>query len=187
MNQNIKYLSLISGLVTILLTLACKTEMVTPIDPLTLNTGAYMRIISGTSCVSTGTINRRNLAGTKLSLVHEAVTPNSGTNFDSYVLEIRHVGTTTTAWTPLRTVAAADYRPDAQTNYPRHTFEVTGTQAMTATTLDTFRVLTGSRFELRGTMKLKDGRAFNADNTSSNITGGAFYCSPFTYRINVLN
>ena len=186
MNNIIKKLSIAISVLVVVAS-ACKTEMVEPIDPLTLDTGGYMRIISGTSCVSTGTIKRRDLTATKLSLVHEAVTPNYGSNFDSYVMEIRHVGATSTNWVALRTVAASAYQADATTLYPRHKFEVTGTEAMTATALDTFRVLDGSRFELRGTMKLKDGRSYNAANTSSNITGGAFYCSPFTYRINVTN
>jgi hypothetical protein len=36
-------------------------------------------------------------------------------------------------------------------------------------------------------MFLKDGRSFDRSNTGVNITGGAFYNSPFFYRVNIAN
>ena len=35
-------------------------------------------------------------------------------------------------------------------------------------------------------VKLADGKTFSASNTGLNITGGAFYSSPFFYRVNVV-
>jgi hypothetical protein len=172
-------------LAIIVVAASCKTEMVTPVDIFALETGGYMRIISGTTCVSSANVTRTNMAGTNLTVIHEAVTPDKGAGFTSYVMEIRHVGTATTAYVPLKTVNASDYKPDGTTGYPRHTLTVTGADALAATKLDTNTVKAGSRFEIKGTMKLSNGKSFDAVNTSPNITGGAFYCSPFTYRLNV--
>ena len=166
---------------------SCKTDIVEPIDIFSLEQGGYMRIISGTSCVSSASVSRKNMSGTNLTMIHEAVTPEKGARFSAYDVEIRHVGTTSTAWKSFRTINTSDYKPDATTGYPRHTFVVTGAEALTSTALDTSKVLKGSRFELRGTMKLSDGKTFTNTNTSANITGGAFYCSPFTYTMNVID
>ena len=78
----------------VLIASSCKTEIVTPIDIFSLEKGGYMRIISGTSCVSSASVKRTNMAGTNLTMIHEAVTPSSGANFSAYDLEIRHVGAT---------------------------------------------------------------------------------------------
>ena len=171
----------------VLIASSCKTEIVTPIDIFALEQGGYMRIISGTSCVSSASVKRTNMAGTNLTMIHEAVTPNLGANFSAYDLEIRHVGATSTPWKAYRTIAASEYKADEKTGYPRNTFVITGAEALTSVGLDTSKVATGSKFELRGTMKLNDGKKFNADNTGTNITGGAFYCSPFTYRMDVID
>ena len=171
----------------VLIASSCKTEIVAPIDIFSLEKGGYMRIISGTSCVSSASVKRTNMAGTNLTMIHEAVTPSSGANFSAYDLEIRHVGATSTAWKAYKTITASEYKADAATGYPRNTFVITGAEALTSVGLDTSKVLKGSKFELRGTMKLNDGKKYNADNTGSNITGGAFYCSPFTYTMNVID
>ena len=171
----------------IIVAASCKTEIVTPIDIFSLEQGGYMRIITGSCMNLAGVVSRKNMTGTNLTMIHEAVTPEKGARFTAYDVEIRHVGTTSTAWKALRTINASDYKPDATTGYPRHTFVVTGAEALASTALDTSKVLKGSKFELRGTMKLSDGKTFNNTNTSANILGGAFYCSPFTYTMNVID
>jgi hypothetical protein len=185
MKHIVKVLSMLMGV--LLVAVSCETEMVAPIDIFSLEQGGYMRIMSGTSCISSANVSRKNMGGTNLTVTHEAVTPNRGADFDTYTMEIRHVGAATTAWTAYKTISAADYKPDGTTGYPRHTLTITGAEALTLTKLDTSKVRTGSRFELQGTMKLKSGKTYNAANTGDNIKGGAFYCSPFTYRLNVVD
>jgi hypothetical protein len=186
MKHIIKAFSMLAAV--LLIAVSCETEMVEPIDIFALEQGGYMRTISGTSCVTSANVSKRNMGGTSLNLVNEAVTPNKGANFASYELQIRYVGATaatTTALTALRTINASDYKPDATTGYPRHTLIITGAEALAATRLDTARIATGRFFEVVGTMKLNDGKSFNAANTGDNIKGGAFYCSPFRYVLNV--
>ena len=86
----------------IIVAASCKTEIVTPIDIFSLEQGGYMRIIAGTSCVSSASVSRKNMTGTNLTMIHEAVTPEKGARFTAYDVEIRHVGTTSTAWKAFR-------------------------------------------------------------------------------------
>jgi len=37
----------------------------------------------------------------------------------------------------------------------------------------------GDRFEITAIMRLTNGKSYTASNTGVNITGGAFYSSPF--------
>lgn len=133
------------------------------------------------------------MAGTKMEAVLEAVTPDKGALFSSYDLSIRFIDTTpgngdkTTTVRPLRSIPASTYSKDATTGYPRHTLIITGTEALTASGLTAADISTGDRFEVTAVMRLTNGKAFTASNTGVNITGGAFYSSPFFYRLNVVN
>ena len=186
-----KYIKILSLLVVAaFLATACKTEMVEKFDELALETGGYMRTVTPFP-LAAFTVSKANLAGTKMEQVLEAVTPSAGALFSSYDLSIRFVDATpangikTTAVLPLRSIPASAYTKDATTGYPRHTLVVTGADALAATILTAADISVGDRFEVTATMKLSNGKSFNATNTGSNITGGAFYSSPFLYRMNV--
>ncbi len=168
------------------LVVGCETEMVDTLDVFNLPNGGYMRIVTPFPVNnSTFKVSKANMAGTKMELVHEAVTPEKGAKFASYDLEMQFVGASTIAYKAFKSVPASAYAKDATTGYPRHTLAVTGAEAMTTMGLDTSKIKAGDRFVIRGTMKLTDGQSFNAANTGVNITGGAFYSSPFMYTINV--
>ncbi len=176
-----------------LASVSCKTEMVERIDEFSLEQGGYMRTVTPFPVIdATFRVSKANMTDTKMELVAEAVTPNQGALFQSYDLSIRLVDATpangdkTTVATALRSIPASAYAKDATTGYPRTTISVTGAEALTATKLTAADVSAGDRFEIRATMKLTNGKSFNATNTGVNITGGAFYSSPFFYRINVL-
>ena len=184
-----KYIKSISILLTLsLLVFACKTEIVEKFDEIHLPTGGYMRIVTPYPVTDpTFNVSKKNMSGTKAEMVNEAVTPDKGSGLATYDLEIRFIGATTSAYVPLRSIAASAYAKDATTGYPRHTLVITGAEALAATKLDTSLIKTGQKFEIRATMKLSDGKSFNAANTSVNITGGAFYSSPFRYILNVID
>ena len=57
----------------IIVAASCKTEIVTPIDIFSLEQGGYMRIIAGTSCVSSASVSRKNMTGTNLTMIHEEI------------------------------------------------------------------------------------------------------------------
>jgi len=162
------------------------------IDEFSLESGGYMRVISPYPVLAnTFTVSLANMAGTKLECLHEAITKDKGALLASYDLTIRFVdntpanGTNNVADVNLRKVAASSYTEDPTTGYPRATMTITGEEALKATGVDPKLVSAGDRFEVTGTMLLTDGKSFTASNTTIDITGGAFYSSPFFYRINV--
>ncbi|GAB3748471.1 hypothetical protein [Spirosoma pomorum] len=184
------FLFLLSGLSV----MACKTDMIDRIEDNELTNGGYIRTVSPYPVSnSTFSVSKANLSGTKMEFVAEAVTPNYGANFASYDLSISFVdatpsnGTKNVAARTLKSLPASGFTPDATTKYPRATISVTGAEALTATGLTNADIASGDRFEVTGVMRLTDGRTFTASNTGANITGGAFYSSPFYYRINVAN
>lgn len=174
--------------------LGCKTDMINRIEPADIDNGGYMRTVTPYPVGnSTFNVSKANPSGTKMEIVAEAVTPNQGALFASYDLTIKFVDTTPTNGTiasttvALKSIPASAFTKDATTGYPRATIAVTGTEALTATKLSATDISNGDRFEINGTMKLTNGKSFSAANTGANITGGAFYSSPFVYRINVIN
>lgn len=179
-------------LLTGVLAVSCKTEMVDKIDDFGLEQGGYMRTVTPFPvAAATFSVSKANMTGTKMELVAEAVTPDKGALFSSYDLSIRFVdvataGKKTTAVTTLKSIPASAYAKDPTTGYPRTTLTVSGAEALAATKLTAADVSVGDRFEITATMKLSNGKSFNAVNTGANITGGAFYSSPFFYRLNVV-
>ncbi len=173
---------------------SCKSSLENPrLEEQKFETGGYMRIVTPYPFGNgTANVSLANMAGTKLEVLHEAVTPDQGAQFASYDLVIRFVdktpdnGTNNVDDKPLRSIASSTFTKDPQTNYPRATMTITGQEALTASGLALDKLAAGDYFEVRGTMKLSDGRSFSAANTGSNIKGGAFYSSPFLYRINVV-
>ena len=189
MMRNFLCLALLS-----LLAVACNTDMVSRIKEDEMQNGGYIRTVSPYPVGNaTFSVSKANMGGTKMELVAEAVTPNQGALFSTYELSIKFIdatpanGSFTTAVLPLKTLTATTFTKDATTGYPRSTITVTGTEALTATKLTEANVSNGDRFEITGTMRLTDGKSFSAANTGANITGGAFYSSPFVYRLNVVN
>lgn len=162
------------------------------IDEFSLESGGYMRVVTPYPVLAnTFTVSLANMPGTKLECLHEAITKDKGALFDSYDLMIRFIdntpanGTNNIADVALRKIAASSYTKDPTTGYPRATMTITGEEALKATGLDPKLVSAGDRFEVTGTMLLTDGKSFTVSNTTIDITGGAFYSSPFFYRINV--
>jgi hypothetical protein len=189
----IKNLSLIALLG--LFSVSCESPLSQPrLDEFNLEQGGYMRIVTPYPVLAnTFSVSKANLGGTKLEVVHEAVTLEKGARFSSYDLTIRFVdatpanGTNSVAYKAFRSIPASEFSKDATTGYPRATMTITGQQALTAVGLTAEQISQGDRFEFQATMKLANGKAFTAANTGVNITGGAFYSSPFFYRINVVN
>lgn len=169
---------------------SCETEMIDRLDEFGLEQGGYIRTV--TPLTNVFSLSKANMTGTKMEIVAEAVTPEFGALFSSYDLVVRFVdatpdnGNNSKPDAALRSIPASAFSKDPVTNYPRLTITITGKQAQDALALTDAQISSGDRFEVRGTMRLTNGRSFNANNTGANITGGAFYSSPFFYRLNIL-
>ncbi|TAE40705.1 MAG: hypothetical protein EAZ70_03575 [Runella slithyformis] len=147
----------------------------------------------------------------KFETVLEAVTANKADDFAKYDLSIRFVdntpanGNKSTTFVPFRSIPASAFAKDAKTGYPRHTLVITASEVLAATKVAIsdmtpqplerrangtlaakqvqFKDLPGDEFQISAVMTLADGRTYSAANTGQNITGGAFYASPFLYRV----
>lgn len=173
---------------------ACQTDIVSHIDDKALENGGYMRTVSPYPVInSTFSVSKANLSGTKLELVAEAVTPNYGALLLSYDLSIAFVdatpanGTKNVAAVALKSLTPTNFTKDATTGYPRTTLAITGTEALNAVKLTSADITATDYFTVTAVMNLTNGKSFSSANTGVNVTGGAFYSSPFTYRINVAN
>ena len=173
---------------------SCETQMVEPIDLTILEQGGYIRTVSplsGTSAVRNFNVSKADMAGTKMQILAEAVTPDKGALFASYDLVVKFVdltpanGTKTTTDVVLKSIPASAFTKDAATGYPRATIAITGAEALAATKVAATDVSVGDRFDITGTMKLTNGKSFSAANTGTNISGD-FYASPFAYRLIVI-
>ena len=174
---------------------SCETQMVEPIDLTALEQGGYIRTVSplsGTSAIRNFNVSKADMAGTKMQILAEAVTPNKGALFASYDLVVKFVdltpanGTKTTTDVVLKSIPASAFTKDAATGYPRATIAITGAEALAATKVAATDISVGDRFDITGTMKLTNGKSFSAANTGTNIIGGDFYASPFAYRLIVI-
>ena len=196
--MQMKHIFKIGTLLSALLLVSCETEMIERIDEFSLEKGGYMRTVVPVP-VPQFSVSKANLAGTKMEMVLEAVTDKLGAEFDTYEMVIRFVdntpanGSNSRSDVALRTLSANDFKADPQTGYPRFTLSVTGKDMADALKLTGDQIAAGAtaattdRFEIRAKMKLKNGKVFDASNSSGDILGGAFYNSPFFYRANVVN
>ncbi|MDX1941267.1 MAG: hypothetical protein SFU99_11995 [Saprospiraceae bacterium] len=174
--------------------LSCDQEIIERIDEFSLEQGGYMRTVTPFPVSNTTfKVSKANMAGSKWEFVAEAVTSNFGANFESYDWVVKFVdataanGTNNVANKNFKSFPASVYTKDAVTGYPRATLGSTGKELMDALGLTDEQVAAGDRFEITATMRLKDGKSFNATNSDPDITGGAFYSSPFAYRVNVVD
>jgi len=170
---------------------ACETEMIERFDEFNFEQGGYMRTVTPLS--TTFTVSKANMAGTKLEMVLEAVTPNFGAEFDRYEMSIAFVdatpanGSNSRTAVAFKTYASSQFTPDAQTKSPRLSVSIPGKEKQDKFGLTDAQISATDRFEITATMFLKNGKSYNRSNTSVNITGGAFYNSPFFYRVNIGN
>ena len=123
---------------------SCETQMIEPIDLENLEQGGYIRTISplsGTSAIRNFNVSKANMAGTKMEIVAEAVTPDKGALFASYDLVVKFVdltpanGNKSTTNVALKSFPASAFTKDATTGYPRATLTITGAEALAATKL----------------------------------------------------
>lgn len=86
----------------------------------------------------------------------------------------------------LKSVPSTDFQQNSDTDYPRATISVSAQEVLTALSITQDDVNGGDQIELRYELVMKDGRVFTNSNASGIVTGGAFFNSPFFYRIPVV-
>jgi len=106
---------------------------------------------------------------------------------DFYVkLKDNTVPKLTTNEVKVKSVPSTSFTQDPETDYPRATISISAQEVLSALGLAQGDVNGGDQVELRYELVMKDGRIFTDSNASGVVTGGAFFNSPFFYRIPVV-
>jgi hypothetical protein len=84
---------------------------------------------------------------------------------------------------PIRSFLASDFTSDDGTGLPRISTAFTSTELLNALGISGDDLGEGDTVNLRWVLNLTTGKSFSTDNTGLNVTGGAFYNSPFQRNI----
>ena len=178
-------------LATMLIFLSSCRDFVEPAVPYKdFDTGAYLRTIARTST----TFNFFDLASSKFALTIEAVDKEDGKTVQTVEIRVRHrrlIAGVGLKYTPandvlVKTLQAADFKPNDNSRFLRSTFEVTAAETIAAVGLTAAGISGGDVFEFRLVLKDKFGRVFSSDNVTTNVSGAPFYDSPFQYPTSVV-
>ncbi len=172
-----------AGVLVFALTISCKDfEPAIPYE--NLKFGAYMRTIS---IQAPGTYNLFDLANSTFTITVEYVDPAKGALLDSYdIYGLKRGASGATDEFFIKSIPRTAFSPDPESGYLRTTFSISYNEAKAAIGFDDSDVEGGDTFEYRAVLKLTDGREYSFNNSGVAITGGAFYRSPFLYRVNVV-
>ncbi|HNR06964.1 MAG TPA: hypothetical protein PKM27_06570 [Saprospiraceae bacterium] len=168
---------------------SCEIDDLNKIDLLNLDNGAYMRTISPTA--ANMAFLKTELGTASLTFTVEAVDPDRGAQFGSYDLAVEFRdrtasnGNNSVALKNLKSIAPTGFTTDPTSGYLRGTFTISSAEIMTALGVTADKVSVGDSFDVFSTLVTKDGRKFSDKNTDPDILGGAFYNSPFYYRLNI--
>jgi hypothetical protein len=178
-------------LATMLIFLSSCRDFVEPAVPYKdFDTGAYLRTIARTST----TFNFFDLASSKFALTVEAVDKEDGKTVQTVEIRVRHrrlVAGVGLKYTPandvlVKTLQAADFKPNSNSRFLRADFTITAAEAIAAVGLTNAGISGGDAFEFRLILKDKFGRVFSSDNVTTNVAGAPFYDSPFQFPVSVI-
>lgn len=160
------------------------TDFVEPAIPYSdFETGVYLRTIASTSV----NFNFFDLDNARFEISVEAVDEENGNlvqEVNVFVKQRR--GATTTSEAKLLTIPASAFSLPSGGKYLATTISATAPQTLSALGLSKADVNGGDFFEYRLELKDTKGRVFTNSNLSGDVSGGAFYRSPFFYRVPVI-
>lgn len=156
-----------------------------PLDEVIDSNGGFLRIITNPP----GAFDAGSISTQAFTVTLEADDKRNG----ALLKEVRLFATFTEASdaslnkgrTQIKTFAPTDFPKSTQTNLPRADIsvplaEILGTLGLAADSLST-----NDSFLFQWELELTDGQIFDENNSDGNITGGAFYNSPFRWQTNV--
>jgi hypothetical protein len=180
--------------VILALSIASCTDFVDPAIPYNnFETGVYLR----TLVAPASSFNFFALGASEFKITVEAVDIQDGKLVrDVDVLVARRRGQAVTPEVKVGTIVAADFQPHTiiltdvhpatGSKYPAATFTVGIAAVLQALGMTQMDINGGDFFEFRLVLHTTDGRTFTNTNLSPDISGGAYYRSPFFYRIPVV-
>lgn len=169
------------------------TDFVEPAIPYNnFETGVFLRTLQNNS----PTFNFFDIPNQKFSIVVEVVGENDGQGLvkDVEIFAKRRRGTTLTNEVKVATVQGSEFGtlpnrnfPNAPNrNYPVKEIILPLPATLSALGLSPVSITGGDFIEYRLVLNTTDGRRFSDNNVSPDIVGGAFYASPFFYRIGLV-
>lgn len=182
-------LKILFGFIALMWVSAC-TDFVEPAIPYSdFETGVYLRTLENKS----PTFNFFDIPNQKFNIVVEAVGKNDGQGLvkDVEVFARRRRGAVLTNEVKIATIAGSEFGPNPSRNfpaapnrnYPAKEISLPLPATLTALGLSPTTVTGGDFIEYRLVLNTTDGKKFSNDNISSDVATGAFYASPFFYRI----
>lgn len=164
------------------LAMSC-TDFVDPAIPYSgFDTAIYLRTISVNA-----NYNFFDLANEEFNLVVEAVDESNGNSVEQVEIFVnRRRGAALTTPVLLTTIPKSEFTSNTESKYLRASIEITLSAAVTAMGLTIGDIAQGDFIEYRLSLLDSKGRVFTNTNLSPDISGGAFYRSPFFYRIPIV-
>lgn len=157
----------------------------------TFDTAAYLRTIERTST----TFNFFSLGSSNFAVTLEAVDAEDGATVETVEIEVQHrrlIPGVGLDYTPsagpvlIKTLSASDFAPNSDSKFLRTSISITAAEAIAAVGLTPADIEGGDVFEFSLILNDKFGRSFNRENVSGNVSGAAFYDSPFQYFVSVV-
>lgn len=187
--KNIKKYLLVM-LVTVFAASSC-TDFVDPAIPYSdFETGVYLRTLK-----SFTPINYFDLNNAKFEVTVEVVDEEGGKLLKDVDLFVkRRRGATVTPEVLVKNIPASAFGPIADRNFPPApvrnfpgaVISATVNEALAKMNLTQADIDGGDFFEFRLELHDTKGRTFTNTNLSPDVSGGAFYASPFFYRVPVV-
>lgn len=145
------------------------------------NTGGFLRIVS----IEQGAWDLLNIQDAAFIFTIEADDAENGgqlesvdfyvafsDNQDQTVGDLPEVG-------PIMNIPASDFSVNQESGLPRTTVNIPAPDAMDALDLQESDLGDFDTFDFRWVLHLTNGKSFSVDNTGLNVSGGAFFNSPF--------
>lgn len=178
----------------IALSISACTDFVDPAIPYSnFDTGVYLRTIVAPAA----NFNFFDLANSRFTAQVEAVDIEDGRLVrEVEVLVQRRRGQALSGEVKIATIPASAFQPHSivlpevhhpsGSKYPAATIDISVPAAVQAMNMTLEDIDGGDFFEFRLILHTTDGRIFTNTNLSPDISGGAYYRSPFFYRIPVV-
>lgn len=191
MNKIKKYL--LAMMVAVFAASSC-TDFVDPAIPYSdFETGVYLRTLETKS----NQFNFFDLDNAFFSIVVEVVDEQGGKLLQDVTISVKHRrGQTLSNEVAIRTINASEFKPAPYPNrnfppapersFPWAEIRVDASETLSKLGMTADDVNGGDFFEYRLELRDTKGRTFTNTNLSADVASGAFYNSPFFYRIAVV-
>jgi hypothetical protein len=170
------------GLLFMTIVISC-TDFVDPAIPYSdFETGGYLRTIT-----APGTFNFFALGSGTFTLTVESVDANDGKDVDEVEIFVRRRrGAALTTEVLLTTIPGSDFQTTSESKYLRANISIPLSNALTTMGLTNADLAGGDFVEYRLALHDTKGHVFTNTNLSADASSGAYYASPFLYRVAVV-